>query len=75
MEKEKKIVCIINSYQDEEKYFALTKDQIKLLRWLDTEAYLNEDIRVKVDIELPEIIELLNIANCEIVILNQSYNV
>ena len=58
MEKEKKIVCIINSYQDDEKYFALTKDQIKLLRWLDTEAYLNEDIRVKFDIELPEIIEI-----------------
>ena len=58
MEKEKKIVRITDNYQGEEKYFALTKDQIKLLRWLDTQAYFHEDISVKFDIELPEITEI-----------------
>ena len=55
---EKKLIRITDNYQGEEKYFALTKDQIKLLRWLDAQAYLSEDINVKFDIEIPEITEI-----------------
>lgn len=55
---EKKLVRISNNYSGEETHFALTEDQIRLLRWLDTEAYLNEDISVKFDIEIPDFIEI-----------------
>lgn len=55
---EKKLVRITNNYSGEENHFALTEEQIRLLRWLDAEAYLNEDIVVKFDIEIPDFIEI-----------------
>lgn len=59
MEKEeKKLVRIINNYTGEENYFALTEGQMKLLKWLDARVYLNEDINVKFDIEIPDFIEI-----------------
>lgn len=58
MEKEKKLVRITNNYTGEENYFALTEAQIRLLKWLDARVYLNEDINVKFDIEIPDFIEI-----------------
>ena len=55
---EKKVVRITDNYSGKEKYFALTKDQIRLLKWLDTESYLHEDIHVKFDVEIPDLTEI-----------------
>lgn len=57
MEKEKTAVRIIDTYR-EDKYLLLTKDQIKLLRWLDLNEYLSDYTQVKFDIEVPELIEI-----------------
>lgn len=58
MKNEKKLVRIINNYRGEENYFALTEDQMRLLRWLDNQLYFNDDINVKFDVEIPNIAEI-----------------
>lgn len=58
MEKEKTAVRIIDTYNGEDKYLLLTKDQIKLLRWLDLNEYLSDYTKIKFDIEIPELIEI-----------------
>ena len=58
MEKEKTAVRIIDNYNGEDKYLLLTKDQIKLLRWLDLNEYLSDYTKIKFDIEIPELIEI-----------------
>ena len=54
---EKKLTRITDNYTGEENYFALTEDQIRLLKWLEARAYLGE-INVKFDIEIPDFIEI-----------------
>ena len=58
MEKEKTAVCITDTYDGEIKYLLLTKDQVKLLRWLDLNEHLSEYTQIKFDIEIPELIEI-----------------
>lgn len=58
MEKEKTAVRIIDTYDGEDKYLLLTKDQIKLLRWLDLNEYLSDYTQIKFDIEIPELVEI-----------------